>query len=97
MFPIKRLRRQKFFSGGKSSSNESWEGNKQLLCLANTELKNEKSDFFLSMETKMQDSRMVRASIIFENVFENMLLYIDCAPCQRHIDGTNGDDHAFSD
>ena len=97
MFPIKRLRRQKFFSGGKSSSNESWEGNKQLLCLANTELKNEKSDFFLSMETKMQDSRMVRASIIFENIFENMLLYIDCPPCQRHIDVTNGDDHAFSD
>ena len=52
---------------------------------------------FLSMETKMQDSRMARASIIFENIFENMLLYIDCAPCQRHIDVTNGDDHAFSD
>ena len=33
----------------------------------------------------MQDSRMVRASIIFENIFESMLLYIDCAPCQRHI------------
>ena len=38
VFPIKRLRRRKFFSGGKSSSNESWEGNKQLFCLAKTEL-----------------------------------------------------------
>ena len=97
MFPIKRLRRQKFFSGGKSSSNESWEGNKQLLCLANTELKNEKSDFFYQWKQKCKILEWSELQLFLKYIFESMLLYIDCAPCQRHIDGTNGDDHAFSD